>query len=459
MADTTPHLPKGSAKTIVVCCDGTWQNSDDGYDDGGLFKTGQLQIPTNVTRIGRAIKAETASGRQQIVYYQAGVGTGNTLWDKVVGGGTGLGLSEHCREAYAFLANNWCEDDTIILLGFSRGAYTARSMADLIGRVGLLTKRGLGSFYHVFKDYENSNDEDYKSSYPDLPFENKPPFRDPSYGIRLEKLGLTRLQVPIKAVAVWDTVGSLGIPSISWLERIGISPTNREYSFYDTRLNASIENAFQALALDEQRGPFSPAVWEKPAGSQTNLKQVWFPGVHTNIGGGYADSDISNITMAWMMSQLDPFIEFDPDYLNSELTETGKYYTSIHRSIPSWGLGTVYNSLTGFHILAGKKPRTPGRYYRADHDSSRLTDQPLENTNEYIHACVRKRYGKPNTGTEGKGVYEPGSLKDWKLVSDGQGTNSRWEYVGSDASSEIKPKVLLEDKLGFLEEQLLAARP
>lgn len=98
---------------------------------------------------------------QQIVYYQAGVGTGNSIWDHVVGGGTGAGLSEHIREAYSFLANNYQRGDEIFLLGFSRGAFTARSIAGLIASVGLLTKKGLPHFYEVFKDWENQDKSGY----------------------------------------------------------------------------------------------------------------------------------------------------------------------------------------------------------------------------------------------------------------------------------------------------------
>lgn len=103
------------------------------------------------------------------------------LRDRFIGGTTGSGLSEHIREAYAFIANNWTPGDEIFLLGFSRGAFTARKVADLIGVVGLLTKAGMGDFYAVFQDYQNSWDEDYRSEYPNIPFRNKPNARDSSY--------------------------------------------------------------------------------------------------------------------------------------------------------------------------------------------------------------------------------------------------------------------------------------
>lgn len=122
---------------------------------------GSLQTPSNVTRIGRAILAEDKNHCPQIVYYQAGIGTGFGLADKYIGGGTGEGISEHIREAYSFLANNYLPGDEIFLLGFSRGAFTARSIAGLIGSFGLLSKEEMPHFYDVFKDWENAGAKRY----------------------------------------------------------------------------------------------------------------------------------------------------------------------------------------------------------------------------------------------------------------------------------------------------------
>lgn len=134
---------------------------------------------------------------QQIVYYQAGVGTGNSIWDHLVGGGTGAGLSEHIREAYSFLANNYQRGDEIFLIGFSRGAFTARSIAGLIASIGLLTKRGLPHFYEVFKDWENQD----KSSYvPQFVTANKVGVLSPEYTEELEKVLLPSGCNPISVI-------------------------------------------------------------------------------------------------------------------------------------------------------------------------------------------------------------------------------------------------------------------
>lgn len=149
-------------------------------------------------------------------------------------------------------------DDEIFLFGFSRGAFTARSIAGLIGGVGLLTKAGLPSLAEVFKDFENRENPNYQPATPDSPFPNKPSALDPRYEEELEKRDLTRLDIEIKVVGVFDTVGSLGIPRIPWLERLHLQTrSTKEYLFYDTNLNNRIQNAFQALALDEHRASFS----------------------------------------------------------------------------------------------------------------------------------------------------------------------------------------------------------
>jgi len=108
-------------------------------------------------------------------------------------------------------------------------------------------------------------------------------------------------KIRVQAVGVWDTVGSLGIPNTAFLAKLGLPHSTKEFKFYDTNLSGTIKHAFQALALDEQRAPFSPAVWERNNMQKTtiDLRQVWFPGAHSNVGGGYDDQEIANIALAW----------------------------------------------------------------------------------------------------------------------------------------------------------------
>ncbi|KAI9763822.1 MAG: hypothetical protein M1840_009076 [Geoglossum simile] len=459
---------------------GTWQNSDNGFEKDGFFSTGKLQTPSNVTRIARAITPYhddpgTGTAKNQIVYYQAGVGTGNSIWDKVAGGTTGEGLSEHIREAYAFLANNYQapdsehEGDEIFLIGFSRGAFTARSIGGLIGQIGILTKLGMEHFYHIFKDYEKSWDRDWESDYmkrwPDRPFDHPVNIRTKNeYAAKLEQLKQTRVKgVRIKAVAVWDTVGSLGIPKVSWLEKFpGFSQANKEYSFHDTTLSDIIDNAFHALALDEKRPPFSPAVWERPDNVKTNLIQVWFPGAHSSVGGGNDDQGIADVTLAWMMNQLKGMITFDDKYLEFQYALTKKWQIAHYTKEREWALGLIPNSSSGIMSLAGGETRNPGRYMRIDPDTH-ASIAPLQNTNEYIHASARVRLGlRDSKGIDDKGTpYKCAALDGWKISGiddDGDGVVDRgvsgagveWRY-----NKAGQNKTLAEAPLGDMEKELL----
>ena len=140
------------------------------------------------------------------------------------------------REAYSYLCANYMDGDDIFLVGYSRGAFTARSVAGMVSNLGLLTRQGVEHFYNIFTDMQHWQDDDYDDPYPTVPFPNKPKGPDAAreYRARLEEMGYTRVcqadgrLIKIKGVCVWDTVGSLGIPNMSWLDRLGIRPNNDE---------------------------------------------------------------------------------------------------------------------------------------------------------------------------------------------------------------------------------------
>ena len=161
---------------------GTWLDSASG------LQWKQLPIPSNVTRISLAIKPESSDKISQVVYYQAGVGSMGNIIDKVVGGATAVGISENIRAAYSFIANNYYTGDEIFLIGFSRGAFTARTVGGLIDYIGLLTKEGLPYLAEIFEDYENRQNSNYKSAYPNLPFPDKPSAGNPTYLEQLQQV-------------------------------------------------------------------------------------------------------------------------------------------------------------------------------------------------------------------------------------------------------------------------------
>jgi hypothetical protein len=196
-------------KRLIVCCDGTWmdrqvdfvfyvttltRSSDDGFTKPTLIPyvpTGTLQVQSNVTRISRALRRVGLDGIHQIIYYHSGVGTGSSVIDTITGGLLGTGISENIREAYSFIAANYESGDEIILIGFSRGAFTARSVAGMIRDIGLLTRGGMDTFYPIFKDQENFRNHRYHDIFPTIPFSNKPfgPNAARDYKRRLEEVG------------------------------------------------------------------------------------------------------------------------------------------------------------------------------------------------------------------------------------------------------------------------------
>ena len=445
-------------KRIIVCCDGTWLDSD-----------GEYHAPSNVTRIARAIRPigrdDKGNAIPQVIFYQNGVGTGSkSLYVKYVGGATGDGLADHIREAYSFICQNYVAGDEIFLIGFSRGAFTARSISSLIRAIGLLTSKGLENFYSIFEDWQYQLKSDYKTKWPDHPWPgHKPPVNAPAYQRKMLELELTRPDIPIKAVAVWDTVGGLGIPMIGLLPQ----PPSTDFAFVDTKVEKNIEYAFQALALDEHRRAYHPTVWEKPSGQELPriLKQTWFPGVHSDIGGSYPDTDLANLTLCWMVSQLSPLITFQHNYiwaqvrlgierheqaLQRQLSENAQTPASASSTIPPpvtsaitngvltstrpWGLGKIHDSMSFFFRLGGSKIRTPGEYretarasqhgtlwFLAQKFGSRLgffKDMPmprLANTNETFHSSVRIRMGKNGKGYNDKGSYDSEALSGWVM--------------------------------------------
>ena len=420
----------------------------------------KLPIPSNVTRISRAIKTVSRDNVSQVVYYQAGIGSTGNFFNRLAGGITAEGLGENIRNAYSFIALNWKPGDEIFLFGFSRGAFTARSVGGLIDGVGLLTKHGLDYLAEIVKDFENRENPNYKPAYPNTPIENKPSASDPKYTAELERMNLTRVNIFIKAIGVWDTVGSLGIPRITWLEKFRLqTKTSKEFSFYDTSLNSHVENAFQALALDEHRAAFSPAVWEKPRGNTTNLRQVWFPGVHSNIGGGYADQELANITLAWMMAQLAPFLDFADDYLLEQYDDNITHFEETEQEVRPWSFGMIYRSLTGFYILAGKLTRTPGAYTRVDPDTTRSTGKPLRQTNEYIHPSARARIKLRGPGVEDIGHYDCHPLDPYKLKQTDGPERPAFVWQARSRRKELKGKELPESPLWRTEIELLEESP
>jgi uncharacterized protein (DUF2235 family) len=255
-------------KRLVICCDGTWNTADRG---GG-------STATNVPRLFDDITERDGQGVEQATYYHKGVGT--SAGERLRGGAFGFGLSSDVKDCYRFIVDNFEPGDELFFFGFSRGAFTARSTAGLVRNSGVLRTGEVGRLDAAYELYRD------RSAHPRSEEARK--FRE-SYSH----------ETGIRFIGVWDTVGALGIP-LSGLRLANV--INRRWQFHDTDLSTTVDAAYQAIAIDEKRKPFEPTIWKQqpnaPASQQ--LQQVWFAGVHSDVGGGYAQRELAAITLWWM---------------------------------------------------------------------------------------------------------------------------------------------------------------
>jgi uncharacterized protein (DUF2235 family) len=266
-------------KRLVVCCDGTWNVPDEA-------RAG-VAAPTNVAKL--AVGVLTGQDNGQLLFYEPGVGTSPD--EHLFGGGFGYGLSQNIRNCYQFLAERYESGDQIYLFGFSRGAYTARSLAGLVRNCGILLAENADRVDEAFAFYRDRTSQTHPSALASQLFRQMYSHDDDH----------------IHCIGVWDTVGTLGIP----IELPGWEEVSKRYKgwetlwgFHDTQLGRHVGFAYHALAIDEERQPFKPTLWTRddPASGQT-LEQVWFAGVHTEVGGGARDASLSDVALLWMVER------------------------------------------------------------------------------------------------------------------------------------------------------------
>jgi uncharacterized protein (DUF2235 family) len=270
-------------KRLALFLDGTWNNIDSS---------------TNVYRMHKALLPAGADGIEQRGYYDEGVGAGAAeKWR----GSLGYGLSRNVLDAYRWLVENHAPDDEIFIFGFSRGAYTARSLAGVIATCGLLLPGAAMTAAEVYARYQHGKAVrpiwkiDYEKS------KGRP------VGAEEKRLLDNARRVPIRMIGVWDTVGALGVPFGNFP---GLS--ERSFRFHNTNLSKIYQHAYHAMAIDEHRKAFKPTLWTRfrpvspdPGGSSPPLadqivEQRWFVGAHSNVGGGVAGSDMSQLPLGWM---------------------------------------------------------------------------------------------------------------------------------------------------------------
>ncbi|MFA5911071.1 MAG: DUF2235 domain-containing protein [Vicinamibacterales bacterium] len=278
-------------KRLVLCFDGTWEMR------ASLRGRHKGSYPTNVEKIQIAVLRQDTSvvpAVPQVTAYYPGIGTGRLshYW----GGMTGAGISRTICEAYSFIVDNFIlEEDQLFLFGFSRGAYTARSLSGFMRWLGVLRKQDLRGLPEFYRDYRRP-----------------PGKRSSAIGKRLQDIRQGDQQFPIRFLGVWDTVGSLGIPVpvigriFNWKKLVG---------FHDVALSPNVSHAYQALAVHERRWNFAPDIWSSKYPGQ-KMEQAWFPGTHCDVGGGNQNSGLSDIAFRWMVCHAEQCdLSFDHTYL------------------------------------------------------------------------------------------------------------------------------------------------
>ena len=314
------------AKRLVVCCDGTWNRPD--QPSGS---------PTNVSKLALGLAREDGEGGPQLLFYQRGVGT--RRFERLRGGAFGVGLSRNVRECYRFLVEAYEPGDELFFFGFSRGAFTARSTLGLVRNSGILRREHVGRIDEAYRLYRARASHAHP--------------RGIEAQIFRRMYSHEKTADEVRFVGVWDTVGSLGIP---------LAPpfVNRRWGFHDTTLSSHVRFAYQALAIDEKRKPFRPAVWkqQEDAGEQT-LEQVWFAGVHSDVGGGYPEPELAEIALLWMVERArDCGLAFEPGHFTVPGTGIDPERRRLGQDLAPDPLGKIHDSLTGVYRLVGPHRRS-----------------------------------------------------------------------------------------------------
>lgn len=340
-------------KRLVIFADGTWSSPE----KGGA---------TNVLQMARGLKSNvidknTGEEVEQIAFYDWGVGTDRK---KMTGGITGEGIDKNIMDCYRFLVHNYNKGDQLFFFGFSRGAYTVRSLGGFVRNCGLLKKEKAHLIPDAFKLYRKRT----KTSNPNA-----------AMSVNFRKKNAVADITPIEFIGVWDTVGALGIPVPFW-GTLG----ERELLFHDTEPSKIINHARHALAIDECREDFLPTLWSEKPG--LDLQQVWFSGVHSDVGGGYEELGLSYCAAKWIIQEASNFgLAFEPHYI---------------KTVKADPFDKLHNSRKGIYL--------------ARKEAIRDIDGP-------IHRSVKKRWDKDSDRYQKKSKALKKLLKsvdgDWKQLN------------------------------------------
>lgn len=369
-------------KRIVILIDGTW---NDEKIDARETNVAELSWYERLPGQKFLVKDQASNGVQQVARYFPGV-TG------FLGGAIGYGLKKIIEEAYEAVVQEYdSDDDEIYLFGFSRGAYAVRALASVIGASGVRHRTRALSFDTIWDHARVAR-----------AVRDNPATASPSDKKALDSFNAARDQgairaVPtIKCIGVWDTVGSYGIPAGFGLDVIANFISSAFLGFRDTVLGDYVDIGLHAVAVDEKRRPFVPTFWTAPDGRapRGHVEQTWFAGVHCNVGGGYDDSGLSDIALAWMVARTKTLtgLEFDVAAVQQAIAKAN-IDGEIYDSIQDWWGSRLVNGITG----------SSGRAV--------LAPENKLNINERVHWSVLVKRGRPCTIDDNPNTpYDPPNL-------------------------------------------------
>lgn len=360
-----------------------------------LFLDGTWNEPDDQTNVWRLRELTIDDGNEQLVRYVEGVG--NRWTERIRGGAFGRGLSRNLREGYEWLSGNFEEGDHIYLFGFSRGAYTARTVAGMIARCGLLRAGATMSVDEIFDRYRRGSEVT-----PIHELEWKVRDRE-DLSADDRRLWEQSRRVDIEFIGVWDTVGALGVP----FGRIrGLSRST--FSFHNTYPSTLYKGMYHAVAIDEHRKAFDATLWTgfqeegkpfEPLKDDQTLEQRWFVGCHGDVGGG---SRLAQIPLAWIQQKAkDHGLRFTQDVdppADTVLAQHGDSFKTFALGIYRW---LKFNKRHLREI--GREARRTGSRPGWSHV-----------INETIDASVFEKWRKD-------GSYRPQNLDRWARRAHGAG--------------------------------------
>jgi uncharacterized protein (DUF2235 family) len=262
-ANTADAVAKSTSKNIVVFSDGTGQEGGEGFN-------------TNVYKLFNMCEDRTA---RQVTFYDRGLGTG---WRKLTGQAFGAGISNNIKECYSFIFDNYNAGDQIFMFGFSRGATTVRSLSSFIHLFGILPRSRPELVEQAYDIYKRQSTRDVEA--------DKFVKRHHNMWTKIRFLG------------VWDTVAALGVP-IKGLNVLVEQIPGMQHRYQNLTMSQSVEHGRHALAVDDERKIFHPVLWDPEIEDYQTMEQVWFCGMHTDVGGGYPEHQLSDTPLIWIVSE------------------------------------------------------------------------------------------------------------------------------------------------------------